>query len=61
MRRLFILVVLLAVVIGLIGLWRGWWSMTVDKNKFRQDEQSAKEKLGDVKDNLKKDASVIGK
>jgi len=57
MRRLLSLIVVLAIVIGLVGLWRGWWTVTVDKDKIQQDEQTAKEKLNGVKDDLKKDAS----
>ncbi len=63
MRRLISSVVLLAVVIGGVGLWRGWWTVakvdqdkwtvTVNKDKLKQDEQIAKEKAQAVEIGLK--------
>jgi predicted negative regulator of RcsB-dependent stress response len=58
MRRLLTLVLLLVVVIGAIGWWRGWF--TFNQDKFNQDEQTAKQKLNELNDNLhKKDTSPV--
>ncbi len=58
MRRLFGFLVVLAIIVGLVGLWRGWWTVTVDKDKINQDEQTAKQKLDQVKDNFQKKDST---
>ncbi len=58
MRSLMIVVVLLLIGIAGVGYYRGWFALstnstdqtpsatvTVDKNKFHEDEQKAKDKL----------------
>ena len=67
MRRLLSLVVMLAIVIGLVGWWRGWftvakvdndkWTVSVDKDKLKQDEQAAKQALKNAENGLNKDTS----
>ena len=63
MRRLLVFVLFLGVVIVAIGFYRGWFTvavqeneqthktdatLTVDKEKFREDKEKAKEKLKEM-------------
>lgn len=61
--RLFRLLIVVVIVVGAIGFWRGWFSfgttkdpagnqmdlhLTVDKNKIRQDLETTKEKFNNA-------------
>jgi hypothetical protein len=63
MKRLLIFLVVLAIGIGALGLYRGWFSIgwdsspgkgqvtgTVDQEKIRQDRERAAEKVRDLRD-----------
>ena len=66
MRGFLVLLVLLAVVIVGVGLYRGWFevstqktedkssvSITMDKNKIKEDEEKVKEKVQDLEHQMK--------
>ena len=66
MKRLFLLVVVLAIAVAALGYYLGWFALTktevdgkptitvtVDKDKVRQDEQKAKDKAAELKDKAK--------
>ena len=71
MKRLFFLVCLVAVAIGVIGFYQGWFVATtsttldgkqnvnivIDKDKIKSDEAKAKEKALELKDKAKDKAS----
>ena len=45
MKRLFIVLVLIAAGIAGIGYYLGWFSVSVDKDKIRSDEKRASDKV----------------
>jgi hypothetical protein len=66
MKRLFLLVVVVAIAVAALGSYLGWFALTkteingkptvtvtVDKEKIHQDEQAAKAKAVDLKDKAK--------
>lgn len=72
MKTLLVVIVLLAAGIAGLGFYRGWFNLstdnadqkpsatiTVDKDKFRDDEQSAKEKVHDFGQEAKETAGEL--
>jgi hypothetical protein len=71
MRRLLIVLVLLAVGAGALGYYRGWFTVsksdpdkavptvTVDREKLKQDTEKAKSKVQDVAGQAKEKAGEI--
>jgi hypothetical protein len=66
MKRLLVVLVLLAIGVAAFGLYRGWFSVgwessngkgqitgTVDEDKIRQDRDKAAEKVRDLRDRSK--------
>ena len=66
MKRLFLLIVVVAIAVAALGYYMGWFAVTktevngkptvtvtVDKDKIHQDEQKAREKAADLKDKAK--------
>ena len=63
MRNLIFLLIVLAIGIGVLGYYQGWFhvgsdhigdnklefNVTVDKDKFREDTEKAKQKVTDLK------------
>ena len=54
MKRLIVVLLVVAVAIVGIGFYRGWF--TVNEEKIQQDEQKAKEKVRELTEELKSKA-----
>ena len=75
MKRLFLLLVLIAAGVVAVGFYQGWFALvtgtvdgkpslgvTVDKDKIKSDEQLAKEKVHDLRHPVKdKPAETVDK
>jgi len=45
MKGLLVVLVLLVALVVCVGFYQGWFHVTVDKEKFQEDEQKATEKV----------------
>jgi chromosome segregation ATPase len=69
MKRLFVVVLVLVVVVGGLGYWRGWFSVTkegkvdvqVDQGKFKQDKDAFSKTVGEKAKALKDKVASLGK
>ena len=56
MKKLVVALLVLFVVIGCVGLYRGWF--TVDQARIQQDEEAAKAKVQDLGKKIKENVKV---
>jgi sensor domain CHASE-containing protein len=55
MRRLVSFLVLVVVVLVVIGLWRGWFTILFNRARFQHDEQRVEQKIDTGVEQLKHD------
>jgi hypothetical protein len=55
MRRLFSFILFVVVLLVIIGVWRGWFTIRVNQSRFQHDEQRIEQKLDRGMEQLKHD------